>query len=105
MVTAGLFFAAVILVAVVVGLIVLVVALCKAACRGDGQEDCDPQHRSRVGLSEGDVSLCQSRQRPHLGVTVMAGACGLTPDLSSKRGRGVEMSDRTTGERQFPDER
>jgi hypothetical protein len=74
---------------VAVALIVLVLALCKASAQGDGHP---------AGLSESDVALCQGRQRPRRGVTVMAGACGLTPDLSSKRGRGADTPDRTTKE-------
>lgn len=86
MVTAGLFFAFLIPVAVVVTPIVLAVALCKAARRGDERGGFDAQHRSRVGLSEQDVSLCQSRQRSRR-VTVMAGACGAeTPDHTSGEG-------------------
>lgn len=85
MVTAGLLFAAVIPAAAVAGLVWLAIALCKAARRGDER------------LSERDVSLCQGRQRPRRDLTVMAGACGLTSDLSSKRGRGADTPDRTTG--------
>jgi hypothetical protein len=82
---------------VVLGLVLFAIALCKEAARGDEQREFDAQHRSRVGLSENDVVLCQSRQRSRRGLTVMAGACGLTSDLSSKRGRGADTPDRRMG--------
>ena len=80
---------------VVVLLVVFAFALGNAAARGDEQQEFDA-HRSRVGLSEEDMTLCQSRQWARR--AVMAGACGLTPDLSSKRGRGADTPDRTTKE-------
>jgi hypothetical protein len=87
---AALFFAFLIPVFGVVGVIWLAVALCKAACRGDEREGFDAQYRARIGLSEEDVVLCQGRQRSRRGLTVMAGACGLTSDVSNKRCRDAD---------------
>lgn len=74
---------------VLIGLVLFAIALCKA-----GDEEFDAQHRSQVGLSENDVSLCQSRQRSRR-LTVMAGAA--SERSYSKRASAGETAPPMTG--------
>lgn len=88
---AGLAFAAVIPVALIVGSLWFAVSLCKAARRGDKRFDA--QCRSRVGepgagYVVGYAPACHAR---------VHGDEVLAHKLSSKRGRGADTPDRTTG--------